>query len=61
MSTPQTKANLKYRDKTYSRIELLVPKEEKEMIDNYAKSIGCSTAKFCKDSIRRRMNRTTNP
>lgn len=61
MPTAKTRAVRKYNAKAYDRIEVIVPKGQKEIIAAYAKSIGMTTNGFITTLIREEIekNRTT--
>jgi len=46
MGNAKTKAQNKYISKNYDRINLIVPKGKKNLIENYAKKNGESVTKF---------------
>lgn len=45
------KNNTKYRDKTYDRLAVYVPKGQREALKEYAKSNGMSTNEFVNNAI----------
>ncbi len=57
MGTAQTKANNKYKAKTYDRIEVIVSKGLKEVISNHANSQGESLNGYITKAITQRMER----
>ena len=56
----RTRASNKYNQKTYDRLTVFVPKGEKEVIQNYAKSIGESLNHYVVRLIKADMERDRN-
>jgi len=61
MATAKTKAVRKYNEKAYDRIELKVPKGEKEAIKAFAESKGMSLNSFINAAIQEKMKPTPQP
>ena len=57
MGNPQTKANNKYKSKTYDRIELNVPKGRKKVMQTYAESANQSLNAFVITAVDERIER----
>lgn len=57
MPTPRTKANRKYNEKAYDRIECTVPKGKKEEIATIARAAGMSLNAFIKEAIGEKIER----
>lgn len=56
MATARTRANRKYNEKSYDRIELTVPKGEKANIVAAAEKIGMSMNSYIKAAICEKMS-----
>lgn len=56
MPTAKTKAVRKYNAKNYDRIEIVVPKGQKEIIAAYAKSQGLTTNGFIVSLVMEKVN-----
>lgn len=56
MPTAKTRAVRKYNAKSYDRIEVIVPKGEKEMIVAFAKAKGMTTNGFITQTIKQAMS-----
>ena len=54
---PSTKAKNKYRDKTYDRMELILPKGKKEQLRNHILKQGKSLNGFVNEAIEEKMER----
>lgn len=59
MATAKTRAVRKYNEKTYDRIELKVPKGDKEKIKAAAEQAGESVNAFINAAIKERMQKST--
>ena len=57
MGKASTKAQNKYIEKTYDRINLVVPKGEKDLIREHAESMGESVNGFIQRAIKETMER----
>lgn len=57
MPTARTKANRKYNEKAYDRIEFTVPKGEKAEIAAAAKCVGLSMNAFIKEAVKEKIAR----
>lgn len=57
MGKASTKAQNKYINKAYDRINLIVPKGEKDKIQKHAESVGESVNGFIKRAINETMER----
>ena len=60
MGTAQTRANNKYKAKTYDRIEVIVPKGKKEEIKNFVETKGQSVNNFINIAIDEKIQREQN-
>jgi uncharacterized protein (DUF1778 family) len=59
MPTARTKATRKYNEKTYDRIEITVPKGDKDKIKAAAEKAGESVNSFINAAIQERMQKST--
>lgn len=59
MPTARTKATRKYNAKTYDRIEITVPKGDKEKIKTAAEQAGESVNSFINAAIQGKMHKST--
>lgn len=59
MATAKTRAVRKYNAKTYDRIELKVPKGDKEKIKTAADQSGLSLNGFISEAIKEKMEKNT--
>jgi hypothetical protein len=57
MPTARTRANRKYNEKAYDRIEITVPKGDKEAVQAHAKAMGESTNAFVNRAMAEAMER----
>lgn len=57
MPTARTKANRKYNEKAYDRIEITVPKGDKGKIKNIAEEAGSSVNAFINEAIQEKIER----
>ena len=55
-SEAQKEATARYNKKAYDRIEIIVPKGRKKIIQDFAKSRGMSTNSFINNAINRIIN-----
>lgn len=60
MSKAQTAANKRYNAKAYDRIEITVPKGDREKIAKAAESVGLSVNAFIKEALAERIARLSN-
>lgn len=60
MSKAQTAANKRYNTKAYDRIEITVPKGDREKIAKAAESVGMSVNAFIKEALAERIARISN-
>lgn len=60
MSKAQTAANKRYNTKTYDRIEITVPKGDREKIAKAAESVGMSVNAFIKEALAEHIARLFN-
>lgn len=51
----QKQATARYNKKAYDRIDIIVPKGKRKIIQNFAKKRGLSTNKFINEAIDRAM------
>ena len=51
----QKQATARYNKKAYDRIDIIVPKGKRKIIQNFAKKQGLSTNKFINEAIDRAM------
>ena len=59
MPTARTKATRKYNEKSYDRIEITVPKGQKEKIKVAAEQTGESVNSFINSAIQERIEKNT--
>jgi len=59
MPTARTRATRKYNEKTYDRIEITVPKGDKDKIKAAAEQAGESVNAFINAAIQERMQKST--
>lgn len=59
MPTARTKATRKYNAKTYDRIEIVVPKGQKEKIKAAAEQAGESVNSFINEAIKEKIEKDT--
>lgn len=57
-SDAQKEATARYNKKAYDRIDLVVPKGQREVIKQFAASKGKSLNRFILDAIAKEMNQT---
>lgn len=60
MAKAQTNANRRYNQKAYDRIEITVPKGDKERISQAAESAGMSVNAFVKEALSEHIARLQN-
>lgn len=60
MSKAQTAASKRYNTKTYDRIEITVPKGDREKIAKAAESVGMSVNAFIKEALSEHIARLSN-
>lgn len=58
-SDAQKEATARYNKKAYDRIDVVVPKGQREIIKDFAASQGKSLNRFICDAIAREMNKET--
>ena len=56
-SDAQKEATARYNKKAYDRIDIVVPKGQREIIKNFAASQGKSLNRFVLDAVEAEMNR----
>lgn len=57
MGTSATRANTRYKKKTYERVYLQVKKGQKERLKEYAESVGMSVNSFVLSAVEEKINR----
>lgn len=57
MGTSATRANTRYKEKTYDRVYLQVKKGQKEALKEYAESVGMSVNSFVLSAIEEKIGR----
>lgn len=60
MKNAQTDAKKRYNVKTYDRIEITVPKGDREIIAKAAESVGMSVNAFIKEALAERIAKLTD-
>ena len=59
-SDAQKEATARYNKKAYDRIDVIVPKGQRQVIKDFAASQGKSLNKFINDAIAAQMNKATD-